>query len=27
MESLTATGEEVCLLGKAVAGDRKVIFR
>ena len=27
IESLTATGEEVCVLGKAVAGDRKVIFK
>ncbi len=27
IESLTATGEEVCVLGKAIAGDRKVIFK
>ena len=27
IESLTATGEEVCVLGKAVAGDKKVIFK
>ena len=27
MESLKATGEEVCVLGKIVAGDRKVILK
>ena len=27
MESLKATGEDVCVVGKVVAGDRKVILK